>query len=360
MDTRPLSRDAYRDASEYVNYSSLKDFSACPRLYYEKYVERSLVDIRHDYFTYGSLVDCLVTTPGELEERFIQVDRRMEAAKTLDIEMRLKELPLEIEALKAELAVNPKKTVQTKLKKAEAEIQALNDKLNVCRNAISREQVTAAMWEDAHDTAQVIKQNVRYQHLIVDQFPLAMPQVVLCTHTEGKPHRKGQLDFLVCPSQEAQALIQMWQGGMIFEADLPARFAELGDSSSVFHIIDIKTTARLSDFDPKTYAGQLAFYQAMLASLTGLAKEHILCSIIAGDKRDDRKMAQDYLFTQDTLDFAYGQVLVVEEALRECQRTNVWPSAKSLRGQEQTCFRCRECSSRPFSVDNTIHSSILV
>lgn len=363
MDTRPLSRDAYRDASEYVNYSGLKDFSVCPRLYYEKYVEKSFADAPQDYFVYGSLVDCLVTTPGELDSRFIRVDRRVNGDKTLSFEQDIAELEALVVSVQTELEAKPQsKALANKLAKAGRDLQAAKDKLATCQSLSAVTQVTGSMWEEAHATARVILNNPMYKQVIADAFPLAIAQLVLCTHVDGKPHHKGQLDFLVCEDQRVWNLWQMWQGGMITSEDLPARFAELKDTGvdTSLTIIDIKTTARLSDFDGYMYAGQLSFYRNMVSVLTGIDRTNIACSLIVGDKRDGIKMAQDYTFASDVLDQAFEKVCHVEAALRYCKETNEWPSAKSLRGREQTCFRCSECRNRPFSVDNSLSSTIVL
>jgi len=293
-------------------------------------LEKSYSDPERDYFVYGSLVDCLLTTPAELDKRFALVARRVSDKGTLVIEEKIKEL-------NTQLQLSPNDAKVAKALKKECE------KLAIIAQRGEVTQVPPAMWHDAHETARAIERNPFFQELKAAG-ERARWQEVIAT---DNPKRKGQVDCLYFSCDAAASFWQLYASGRMEAEELKNKMQQI--DGVTISIIDIKTTARLTEFDPRVYDGQLAFYRQMVYDLTGIKAE---CYIIAGDKAD-RKMAQDYWRSGQALDFKFSQIVQLEEALAFCHTENTWPPAKELRGKDQECFRCSACRERPFSSNNS-------
>lgn len=300
-----MTRAEY-EALPYAHYSGLRMFLTCPRLYYERYIEKSYSEPEQDYFVYGSLVDCLVTTPDELNERFIRVERRSKG-ETLALEREVVELTQEVATLKQNNTKRAASMVETREKK----IALLEEEIQTRKSLNGKTQVTNAIWEDAFETAEKIKENAYLKHLFGSY--QVFPQYTIAENT-----RKGIIDLL-------------------FKNDL-----------GEYVIVDIKTTFRLRELNPEDYAAQLAFYREMLKNHVDDVTS-IRCIAIVGDKDPSRKMAQDFEYSDETLSRHLETVLETERNWSHCLAQDFWPSAKQIRGREQQCFRCSSCSVRPFS-----------
>ncbi len=321
------------------NFSGLKLFSVCPRLYYETYISKTYVEPERDYFVYGLLVDCVLTSPDELEKKYIRVDRTLDTADTLKYEVRIKELDAEMVDVAAKAEAGNKTAIKG-LAARQKEKAELCDKLKAIGSMKTRQQVTGAVWDNAMETAESIKRNPSFQQLEWNSFTSQQ------TFADPETHRKGILDYVKF-SDPVETLYSLLVTKHIPYEEFITKVRELPEEFRTGWIWDVKTTALISTFDPSIYAGQLAWYRAIVESYVGVRCQ---CGIIAGDKDPSSKRAQDYVFTSALLDKALSSVEEVERAFHMCSRDNYWPGAKEVKGVEQTCFRCSVCSDRPFSV----------
>lgn len=296
---------------EALNYSGLKCFAKCPRLYLEKYIEKSYVEPDRDYFLYGHLVDCLVTQPETLDERFVKVARRMDGS-TLDLEVKCHALEEEIVSRQV-LAAAGNKTAIKGIESRQKKLVELRQRIEEAKAYGDKAQVPSSIWDDAHETAEAINTLPLHNNLLASGFACS-PQVVLLGH-EGA-ERKCMIDRLYIKGKQAV-------------------------------IVDIKTTYRLTDLDPMMYAGQLAYYKYIVEEN---GYDVLDCYALVGDK-GERKLAQDFKYSNSTLEKSLEEVLRTEMLLLESITTDNFPSAKTLRGREQECFSCSFCSIRPFSKD---------
>lgn len=337
-----LTTENYR-SSDFINYSALKLFSVCPRLYYEQYVTKMYVEPDHDYFVYGSLVDCMLTTPHDLERKYVRVDRTINPEHTLKHEQKIKDLEAELEPIRAK-AESGNKTAIKGVEKREAEINELKEKLRSLSSMSDKKQITAGMWDNAVETAEAIKRNPTFQQLDFNTF--TSQQVV----ADPESMRKGMLDF-VSFSPPIQTLYSLYKTKHIEYAEFKTKVNEISEENKYGWIWDIKTTALISSFDPSIYAGQLGWYREIVEAVVGIRCN---CGIIAGDKDPSVKRSQDYVLAASLLDEAHARTLEVEQAFKDCREAGNYPGAKEFRGIEQECFRCSVCSDRPFSVSSPL------
>ena len=340
--TNTPGQEAYRSSS-LINHSALKLFSVCPRLYYEQYITKTYMEPERDYFVYGSLVDCMLTTPGDLTKRFVRVDRTVDVENTLKFEQKIKDLTAEL------IEIRPKadagnKTAQKGVEKRGKEITELKEKLSSIGSMKDRQQVTAGMWDDAEATADAIKRNPSFVQLDFNTFTSQQ------TFMDTNAGRKGILDF-VSFSSPVQTLYNLLKTKHIEYEEFFAKVQEISSENRTGWIWDIKTTALISSFDASIYAGQLAWYREIVEAYTGI---RCSCGIIAGDKDPTTKRSQDYVFSPALLEEALTKVLSVESMFKDCRDKNEWPGAKEFRGTEQECFRCSVCADRPFSTTSPL------
>lgn len=342
----PDSEKDYRQDSSNVNHSALKyAFNVCPNLYREQYITKVYEEPEKDYFLYGSLVDCLLTTPEDTGKKFVRVDKKLDPADALKYEQAIKELQLEMNTpdkkgeTMLEKAEKGNKTSQAGIDKREREMEELRTRLSNIRELGSKQQITNGMWQDAYETADAIKNNPMFKELSFDEF--SSQQVFVDPATQ----RKGMLDY-VRFSTPLQKLYVLYKAGSLDHDAFLRGVADLSEESRSGIIVDIKTTKLISEFEPEIYASQLAIYQRLVEAVTGV---RCRCFIIAGDKDPKCKRSQDYELSQSLIDRAWGRFVQVESAFRECKEEDNWPSAKELWGTKQQCFRCSICKDRPFS-----------
>lgn len=303
----------------YVSFSGLSTFLKCGRLFYERFITRENVQEQKDYFVYGSLVDCLVTEPAEVDNRFVKVSRTSNGG-TMELEAKLQALEAEVVELKPKVDAGNKtaiKGTESRLKT----IQGIKEEIE-SRNALAgRTQVPGSIWDNAHETAKAILENPYLIHLKGSYDMLA--QVTMVDH---QVKRKGIADLVFY------------------------------NGKGEYVIVDIKTTWKFSELDPEMYAGQLSFYRELLPIYLSDHPElpkasSISCVAIVGDKEDGKKMCQDFIYSEETLTRHLTAVLDIETVLNDCMDKDLFFSSKEVLGREQKCFTCSVCSVRPFSKD---------
>jgi len=308
-----MTREEYL-AIDAFHYSGLKMFARCPRLYYEKYIAKTYIEPEQDYFLYGNIVDCLLTQHDDFDNRFVKVARRSDGS-TLGLEMKIGVLEQEI-AEREILAGNGNKPAIKGIESRQKKLVELRAQIEDAKAFGDKIQVPLGIWTDAHETAEAIKLLPLHDQLVSSGWECEAQKTVV--GKEGV-NRKGIIDRLY--TKDGKAIIE-----------------------------DIKTTFRLVDLDPNIYSGQLAYYKKIIEEQ---GYDVLECYASVGDK-GKRKLAQDFRYAPQTLELALEAVLKTESLLIESIASGSFPSAKSLRGREQTCFSCSECSVRPFSVDTPV------
>lgn len=335
-----------------VSFSHLKCFSKCPRLYKEQYIDKTYVPPPQDYFTYGSLVDAMLTTPDLVDQKFVRVERKVDASKVLQIEEDIKGLKAEMEAqdkkgaTMVERAAAGNKTAIKGIESRQKQIAQLEEDLRLIRSLGSKTQVTPAMWTDCEQTVESIRNNPTYKQILKGN------PVYQVTLQSTKLGRKGTLDVLLM-SAPLRTIFLQWNLDMTRYDDFRKAVDALPDADRWVYVWDIKTCAALAyeKFEPAQYAGQLEMYESLVFEIFGIRP---LCGIVVGDKDASRKMTQDYVFKPDTLVEAGVKTKEVENLFRVAMRDNHFPAAKQIRGLKQTCFSCSMCSDRPYSVDEPL------
>lgn len=342
----------YRFNFDMVSYSEIKCFSKCPRLYFEQYILQTYKQEDKDYFIYGQVADTLLTQPWLLEEKFVRVSKKTnggyleEVAECQALEQKITDLELELDA-------KPNKTKVKTLEKAKRELIECQARIAEVKAVEGRQQVTAAIWDNAHETAEAIQRNPFYAQRVQ---PLVDSEDTRCAFQQviydAETHGKGTLDVLSL-SKEMQGVLDQFRTGKMEKEASQALAKTVADKSGF--IADIKTTFDMSKLAPGMYGAQLAYYQYILNEILGIK---LPCYAIVGDKRQGMKVAQDFVYSQAVLDRELAKLLHVRSimlrAIELWKTTNEdkwFPPAKSFRQKKQDCFTCSGCSDRPFSHD---------
>lgn len=354
-----MSLADYRSITEAVSYSEIKLFSQCPRLYYEQYVLREFVPEEKDYFLYGHVVDCLLTQPHDLDKRFCVVSSKSSGLLTEHMQEQA-ELIAKVEELRLPALTN--KTKAKSLQKAQRELEEIEEKMMESANIGDRTQVTRALWRDAHETAEVMKKNPFYQANILPLIEGGNTECFQQMLFDYETASKGTLDVLYLRPELRAALNSFLAGEKSKEEvqdELGTKSPDSKDKDGF--IVDIKTTKSLRELDPRIYACQLGYYQYMIREILGV---NLPCYTVVGDKVQGRKFAQDFVYPQEMLSSKLGSLLEVKKLLvrslalaknaNEKNPARWFPSAKQLRGKDQACFTCSECSVRPFSTGSPL------
>jgi hypothetical protein len=335
-----------------VSFSHLKAFSKCPRLYKEQYIDKTYVPPPQDYFTYGSLVDAMLTAPETVDTKFVRVERRVDASKVLQIEEDMKGLIAEMEApdkkglSMRQKAADGNKTAVKGIEAREAKLAEKEIDLKTIRELGNKTQVTPAMWDDCEQTTESIRNNPTYKQILKAN---PVYQVTLQSTRLG---RKGTLDILVM-SAPLRTLFLAWNMDITQYEEFRKNVDALPAADRWVYVWDIKTCAALAyeKFEAETYAGQLEMYRSLVLDVLGIEP---LCGLVVGDKDASRKMTQDYIFKPETLARAGETMKEVEAIFRMAFRDNHFPPAKQIRGVKQQCFTCTMCSDRPYSLEDPI------
>lgn len=338
----------YRLNFDMVSYSEIKLFSQCPRLYFEQYVLRTHVQADKDYFTYGQVADALLTQPWTLDEKFVRVSRKSDGGYLKEVEEMQK---LEAKIAELEPQADANKTKAKSLAKARLDLEETRARIVEMKSIGERIQVTGAIWDNAHETAEVIKRNPFYASQILPLIETnrgSFQQMIYDMETHGK----GTLDILYL-SPGLQAVLDTFRAGTLTKQDALEEAAKVEDKTGF--IVDIKTTFAMSKMSPVMYAAQLGYYQSIIQEILGVK---LPCFTVVGDKDSTTKVAQDFAYSQDVLDRELGKLLAVKKILlkslelyKGSQQEQWFPSAKILRGVKQDCFTCSRCKERPYSID---------
>jgi hypothetical protein len=327
---------------EVINFSGLKLFRQCPNLYKERYIDGTYTPEQKDYFLYGSLVDAMLTDPTNVDNRFVMVSRKKDVSP-LELASKKNELEQEISGL-LEKANAGNKTAQKGINSRQTKIAEIDEQLADVNENESREQVTPSMWHDASETAEAIADLDLWKRL-TKAAHIFQPSL---ESTSLK--RRGTLDVLSGSAPVIQLYRLCFVEKTIAYEEFRKAVNELPEADRWLVIADAKTTKDLKEFNAQKvsemYAGQLSYYRSLVRDIFGIEPA---CVIIAADKANGFKMAQEYLFEASTLDWADNATKAIEEAFWRCAATGEWPAAKEISGSAQECFTCSKCRVRPHS-----------
>ncbi len=392
--------DYYKDKS-CASFSGLKVYARCETLYRDIFVTKVYEEPDHDYFTYGKLVDAMVTeTPEFIQENFVRVERRVNPEDALKIENVIKQLESDIdektakieeklgakkEAAKTKAAEarrkandaimakpdgdhskliskaeelekaletfeedNADKTLLKGIESCKRQIQENKEKLALIAGFADKIQVTNALWENAESTALAIKTHPSFTTM---EFNGITSQQVFTVEIDGVPF-KGKLDHLKL-SPALTKLYSIYIAGQMTLEDLQIRIREDIHPEDRWAIItDVKTCKDLRTLEPynKHYRGQLANYRMLVASTLLIPITNIRCRILAADKmNNDYKKCELFEYTHESLEDMVGDILAWSKLWYQSIQSGRYVSDKEKRGWGQECFTCTECRFCPFS-----------
>lgn len=393
-----ITKDDYYKDTACISFSGLKVFSKCETLFRDLFVTKVYEEPEQDYFTYGKLVDAMVTESEEfITENFIRVERRVNPEDALKIENQIKQLDAEIsekEAQNDEAKTEKRAAIKEKLDKANAAatkkreadkdadvskelekiaelgkefdnvpgnktlekgiesrratIEELRAQLNVIKGLADKIQVTGALWENAESTALAIKTHPSYAQM---EFNEVTSQQIFTATIDGIP-AKGKLDHLKL-SPALTKLYAIYAANQMTLVELQERIVRDVHPQDLWAIItDIKTCKNLADLEPfnKHYRGQLGFYQTLVSAVLRIPIANIRCRILVADKmNNDFKKCELFEYTQEALDELKPDVWAWARIWYAAAQANKWTSAKEKDGWHQKCFTCTECRFCPFS-----------
>jgi hypothetical protein len=97
---------------------------------------------------------------------------------------------------------------------------------------------------------------------------------------------------------------------------------ELDDIDEVKkRLIDVKTTANITTFDPMNYLDQMTFYQWVIEEVTG---EKYTAVLEVVDKNDYFSRSAVYEFCRETLEANRGKIIRLLEELKIAQESGIW------------------------------------
>lgn len=343
-------KDDYYKEIDSVSFSDLKVFSKCQQLYKDLKIDKSYEEKDADYFTYGKLVDAMLTeAPEFIDENFIRVERKINIEDALKIENKIKEHREYIE--NPEFLAKLEKgnvTSQKGLEKRIREIGEWEVQLKSITSCAHKCQVTPSIWKNAEETALAIKTHPSYAYMVFNQ--LTSQQVFHATINGVK--RRGKLDHLKL-SPALEKLYGIYKANKMTKEELQEQVVGLNENDKWAMITDIKTCYSIQKVEPYNthYRGQLGYYQDLVCEFFQLSPKRVLCRILAGDKLSSEfKISELFQYTQESLDDLKPDVEAWVQKWNHAMTNNDFKSDKELNGIEQNCFKCSQCRISPFSM----------
>lgn len=383
--------DYYKDTRS-ISFSSLKVFSRCETLYRDLFVDKTYEEPDHDYFTYGKLVDAMVSEPeGFIAENFVRVERKVKPEDALKFENQIKDLEKEVkektdqlaeklaekksviqakiakflelngedlsektqakvDKLNADLeAVEPDKTLEKGIAGRRDQIVELQKNLDYIKQLADKIQVTNSIWINAEETAMALRAHPSFSNI---EFNEVTSQQIFRTNRGGVP-RKGKLDHLKL-SPALTRFYAIYVAEQMTLAELQERIKKDVHPQDLWAIItDVKTCKDIAQLEPynKHYRGQLGFYQDLVSDTLLIPPEKIRCRILAADKlSNDFKKCELFEYSQSSLDELKIDVEAWVKIWWQRQQEGRYVSAKEKHGWHQECFTCSDCRFSPFSM----------
>lgn len=341
MEIKELTEEQYYADNQFLNFSALKIFSKCEVLYKDTFLVKTYQPPDKEYFTYGKIVDCLLTTPDKFDEMFIRVERTVKEEKALEIENEIKGLQAEIVELTQKMNDGDgraKRSITAREKKL-GEAQANLESITKFKDKI---QVTPSLWKNAFETAEAIKSHPFFGSLEFNEFT---SQQSFATTIDGIP-TKGRLDYLEL-SQPVFEMYKLWKTGQITADQMKERITLIPEAQRKAAILDIKSCYDLSKLEPFNYRNQLSFYRRLVLAVLGIKAD---CYILAGDKAGEFKKVELFKFSDNVLDDILPDIEEWSRRWFAAVKNQTFVSAKAKEGFKQECYSCSECRNCPFSI----------
>lgn len=289
----------YYERTDFLSYHSIKDFLKCEYLYAERKAGK-VARIERDYFLYGNAFDSYLT--GEFSSKFIVgKDPKKTAEQLLAAKEKAEESRRKYEG-------RTDKRSQDALAKAIRMLEEIEAREMEVGDQDGKEAISETIF--GHITASVEALN---RQALMDRFPRSKEtdQQIIVTEIAGKK-AKGKLDYF-------------HKGNAI--------------------IADYKTTAQMSKFNPRMYAGQLAWYRMLAKAAFDIS---CTCYLIVVDKDVNIKHAYFYEFSDDTLDAVEPELLAAVEQIKEAEDVDIFEPT-SFRDMNE-CFNCDHYGACPFTI----------
>lgn len=391
MSELATKEDYYKDTG-CISFSALKVFSRCETLYRDLFVDKTYEEPEQDYFTYGKLVDAMVSEPEEfIPANFVRVERKVKPEDALKFENEIKEIQKEIAEKKEQIAakmeekkkviqdkidnlielnkdnvtpatqkkldklaedllkVEPDKTLEKGIAGREEQVVLIKQKLDAIKALSDKIQVTNSIWVNAEETALAIQAHPGFSNIVFNQ---ATSQQIFRTNKGGIP-RKGKLDHLKL-SPSLTRFYAIYAAEQMTLEELQERIRTDVHPQDLWAIItDIKTCKSIAELEPynKHYRGQLGFYQDLVSETLLIPVENVRCRILAADKgNNDFKKCELFEYDQASLDELKPDVEAWVQIWWQRQQEKRYISAKEKHGWHQKCFTCSECRFCPFSL----------
>jgi hypothetical protein len=307
----------YYADNEFVSYSMLKDLNFCEYFFESKHLTKIFVDEEEkDYFIYGSAVDTLLTeAPDMFYKRFMLVKAKIDCgdrSQTVEWIAAIKK-----EIAEKEAAGKPHKLLDDKLVKA-------NEKLGMIDQLGGKIQITETMYKHIKASADELLRQPLFKMFGVGSN--GKSQEIISLELEGMKV-KGKLDYINVDKKI---------------------------------IADVKTCANIEKFDPRMYAGQLAYYRKLASIKYGIAEEEWDCYILAVDKQTDVKRSEIICLSKNLISAAWFDDLVMLKnyyklkALGFYQPITERPSAMLEDVRRTTCYKCAFYDQCDFSLQKEI------
>jgi hypothetical protein len=284
-----LQKEYFEDY-EYVTNSHLKNYEHCPYFYSEKKAGK-VVEIEKDYFTYGKLVDTILS--GEnFEDKFFIGSTPKETPEELREAIGVLENEI------SERASSGKAPLKSKIDR----LEKLFKKLDLAMASEGKIGVTGTVMVHASATAKEMKFQPLYR-----AFDKCSPQTIIATEIDTPNFKNVKVK------------------GMIDKLDLENKI-----------LCDDKTTANMTTFNPEMYVQQLAWYRMLVRKAHGITVD---CYLAVGDKFTDFKRSGFYYVSPGRLDYQEElNIELLERLLLDKEFKAV--SEIDPKNIEEKCWKC--------------------
>ncbi len=346
-----LDKDDYYKDVEWTSFSDIKLFSFCETLFRDTRITKEYEEGDKTYFTYGKLVDALLTeSPKYVEDNFILVERKIKVEDALKHENQIKELENYInDPVFLEKVAKGNQVALKGLEKRQKEIIELKMVLENMKSLDSKIQITPALWREAEESALAIKTHPSFVTFVFNE--LTSQQIIKVTVDGIK--RKGRLDHLKL-SPEITKIYAIFVAEKITYDEMIAKIKALNPNDHWAIVTDIKTCYDIEKLEPYNdhYRGQLAYYRTLVSEFFQIPKYNVRGRILAGDKvTQEFKKSELFEYTKEALDEREPWINEWVNRLAEAKKTGKFISDKEKNGMGmgRGCFKCTECRFCPFS-----------
>lgn len=294
----------YQDTA-HISYHMLLDFQKCEYLFSERLAGK-VPRIQKDYFVYGQAFDSYLT--GDFEENF-NIGKKIDPAEALVKleEQRTRSLEM-IEKHAGKDSAKSQEIVSNHREK----ILEIAERMKEVKSLEGKESISETIYRHVLESADEFGR----QELIKEFLRTKDANQVILTGTIKGLKVKGKLDWYK-PKKG---------------------------------IVDYKTTASITRFNPFDYTGQMAWYQYLVFLKS---KTWEPCYLFVVDKDVDNKHSGFWKFKQETLDAKREDLLSLVDQVKEAIESGMYtPAAQS---NIQTCFTCPHYNTCPFTIQKQFY-----